>query len=89
MSGKDRIGSGFEGNLGFQPGVQYSVLIAMLQDAEFLQVVWNTDDPSQYIVSREFMDSSWNDVDMSLYIGNGEGIAYVDNYREIQFSGAK
>ncbi|MFT3893481.1 MAG: toll/interleukin-1 receptor domain-containing protein [Anaerolineales bacterium] len=89
MIGKDKIGNSFEGNLEIQPGVPYSVFIAMLPNAEFLQVMWNTDDPSQFTVSRESMDSSWSSVDMSLYIGNGEGIAYVDNYREIRFSGAK
>jgi hypothetical protein len=35
------------------------------------------------------MDSSWSDVDMTFYVGAGQGTVTLDNYREIQFSGAK
>jgi len=89
MNGKDKFGSEFSGNLDIQPGINYSALIAILPNAEFLEVVWNADDPSQSLVYRETMDSSWLDVDMSLYIGIGEGTVQVDNYREIKFSGSK
>lgn len=87
--GKNIIGHDFSGDLNLQPGTNYSVLIAILPNAEFLEVVWETDDASHQIVARETMDSSWSNTEMNFYVGAGQGSVTLDNYREIQFSGAK
>ena len=82
-------GAGFSGNLTLQPGTNYSALIAILPNAEFLQVIWDPNDPSGSLSYREQMDQSWLGMNWDFYVQAGKGTILLDNFREIKFSGAK
>lgn len=87
--GSDVIGNPFTGDLLLEPDTDYSLLIAILPDAEFLQLVWNPDNPAEYLLYREQMNAAWIDLEYFLYAASGDGTLLLDNYREIRFSGGK
>lgn len=82
-------GNGFSGNLTLEPETNYSVLTAILPNAEFLQVIWDPTDPSSFLSYREEMDQSWLDLTWIYFVQAGAGTIQLDNYMEIQFSGVR
>lgn len=82
-------GSGFSGDLTLQPDTTYSAFIAILPNTEFMQVIWDPNDPSGILSYREKMDQSWLGLNLTFFIQAGKGTIRFDNYREIKFSGAR
>lgn len=87
--GGNTNGSGFSGNLILEPDKTYSLFIAILPDAEFMQVIWDPSDPSKSLSYREAMNQAWSGINWTFYIQAGSGTIHFDNFREITFSGAK
>ena len=87
--GGNTDGTGFSGNLTLEPDTDYSVLIAILPNAEYLEVIWDPSDPSKALSYREKMDQTWLNLNLTFFIQAGNGTIRLDNYREISFSSAK
>jgi len=85
----DRGGTHLEGNLELNPGDTYTLLIAILPDGEFLEAIWNPSNPTEALSVRKKMDESWVEIPWTFWIGVYRGTIQFDNFKEIQFSGAK
>lgn len=79
----------FSGDLTLEPDTNYSILIAVLPNAEFLEVIWNPSDPAQSFSYREKMDQTWTDVNWTFFVQAGGGTTRFDNFKEITFSSAQ
>jgi len=69
--------------------MSYSLLIAILPNGEFLEVLWDVPDPSKNISYRETMDQAWAGLNWAYFLQAGSGTTSFDNFQVIQFSGAK
>ena len=85
----DHGGANLSGNLTLQPGTTYSLLIAILPNGEFLEVIWNPSFSSETLIYREKFDETWAGLTWSLWIGVNQGTIQLDNFNEIGFSSAK
>ena len=85
----DRGGTHLEGNLELKPGDTYTLLIAILPDGEFLEAIWSPSNPAESLSVRKKMDESWVEIPWTFWIGIYTGTIQFDNFKEIQFSGAK
>jgi len=85
----DRGGTHLEGNLELKPGDTYTLLMAILPDGEFLEAIWNPSNPTEALSVRKKMDESWVEIPWTFWIGVYRGTFQFDNFKEIQFSGAK
>jgi serine/threonine protein kinase len=85
----DHGGAKFSGNLTFEPGVNYSFLIAILPNGELLEAVWNPSNSSETLFYREQFDESWSGLTWTLWIGVNQGTVQFDNFNQISFSSAK
>ena len=89
MGKEDHGGAKFSGSLTFEPGVNYSFLMAILPNGELLEAVWNPSDTSETLFYREKFDESWAGLTWTLWIGVNQGTVQFDNFNQISFSGAK
>jgi hypothetical protein len=87
--GKTLFANNLHGNLVLHPDTTYTVLMAILEDREFLAVVWNKSDPAKTLYYREKLGSSWADLSYTLSIGANKGTILFNNYQEIKFDSAK
>ena len=79
----------FTGSLTLEADTTYSYLIAVLDDGEFLQVIWDSSNPSQTLSFRDRFDPSWSRLGLTFFVQAGAGQIRFDNFREIGFGGAK
>jgi hypothetical protein len=89
MRGAEDASGGYSGNLTMESDTTYVLLLAVLPDAELLQVIWNPANPEEAIIYRKTMDTTWLGLDLTLFIQGDAGTVQVDNYRELTFSGGK
>ncbi len=85
----DHGGENFSGNLTLEPGSNYSLLLAILPNGEFLEVIWDPSVSSETLIYREKFDETWAGLTWSLWIGVNQGTIQLDNFNEIRFSSAK
>ena len=86
---KDYGGAILSGNLELQPGRTYSLLIAILPNGEFLEVIWDPSNPSETLSYREKIDETWTGLTWTIWIGVNQGTIQFDNFNQIRFGGAK
>lgn len=86
---QDYGGANLSGNLTLQPGRTYSLLIAVLPQGEFLEVIWDPSNPSETLSYREKVDESWDELTWTLWIGVNQNTIQFDNFQKISFSSAK
>ena len=86
---QDQGGASLSGNLTLQPGSTYSLLIAILPNGEFLEMIWDPSNLSETLIYREQIDESWDGLTWTLWIGVNQDTIQFDNFNKIQFSGAK
>jgi serine/threonine protein kinase len=85
----DHGGANLPGNLRFEPGISYSILIAILPEGELLQAIWNPSNISEALFYREKFDESWAGLSWTFWIGVNTGTIQFDNFHAIRFSSAK
>ena len=85
---QDYGGANLPGNLTLQPGTTYSLLIAVLPNGEFLEVIWDPNS-SETLSHRETIDESWDGLTWTLWIGVNQDTIQFDNFEKISFSSAK
>ncbi|MCI0610441.1 MAG: toll/interleukin-1 receptor domain-containing protein [Anaerolineae bacterium] len=85
----DQGGANLSGNLTLEPGRTYSLLIAILPDGEFLEVIWEPSNSSETLIYREQFDETWAGLTWTLWIGGNQGTIQIDNFNKIRFSSAK
>lgn len=88
-AGKDDLGGeNLTENFKLQPETNYSLVMAILPDGEFLVAIWNPSDPLTTIYHREKKDDTWTKLTWGLWIQADSGTIHFDNFKEIKFSGA-
>lgn len=85
---QDYGGVNLSGNLTLQSGRTYSLLIAVLPNGEFLEVIWDPNS-SETLSHRETIDESWDGLTWTLWIGVNQNAIQFDNFEKISFSSAK
>ena len=89
-AGKNGLGGArLSGNFLPKPDTNYSLLMAILPNGEFLGVIWNPSDPSKTIYYREKFDEKWSNLTWRFALGADKGTILFDNYREIIFDSVK
>jgi hypothetical protein len=87
--GKDYVPGEFMGELAFESDTTYSILIAVLPDGNFLQVIWNTSDPEEIIEYQGSFGDTWAGLPWTFLAQASTGTISFDNFQEISFSGTK
>ncbi len=72
-----------------KPDTNYSLLMALLPNGEFLGVIWDPSDPSETIFYREKIGKNWSNLTWTFAIGADRGAILFDNFREITFDSVK
>ena len=85
----DLGGTKLSGNLALEPGKSYSLLIAILPDGEFLEVIWDPSNSLEGMSHREKFDETWAGLTWIFYVAVNHGTVQFDNFQEIDFSSAK
>ncbi|RIK28611.1 MAG: hypothetical protein DCC56_15915 [Anaerolineae bacterium] len=89
-SGITSLGGEFiPGDLALKPDTDYSLLIAIIPDGEFLVVVWRPSDPSKTLYYREQIGKNWSNLFWNFGIAVDSGTFKLDNFRELKFDSAK
>jgi hypothetical protein len=89
-AGKSALGGAIlPGNLVLQPDTNYSLMLAIIPNGEFLAVIWKPADPSKNIFYRERIGKSWSSLTWRMGFAINGGTLGLDNYREFQFDTAK
>jgi len=87
--GENYIWEEFLGDLVFKSNRTYTILIALLPDEEFLEVVWDASNPSDALAYRKNFDEIQTGSAWTFWIQANKGTILFDNFREIKFSNAK
>ncbi|NJC98460.1 MAG: hypothetical protein C3F07_19960 [Anaerolineales bacterium] len=87
--GREFVWGDFSGNLNFEPGMTYSILIAVLPGGELLEVTWDLSNPASRLEYRKSFGEDQAGLAWTFLIQAVNGILYIDNFREIQFGGLK
>jgi len=89
-AGKNGLGGArLSGNFSPKPDTNYSLLMALLPNGEFLGVIWDPSDPSETIFYREKIGKNWSNLTWTFAIGADRGAILFDNFREITFDSVK
>jgi hypothetical protein len=89
-AGKNGLGGArLPGNFLPKPDTNYSLLMALLPNGEFLAVIWDLSDPSKTILYREKIGKNWSNLNWVFAIGADKGTILFDNFREIAFDSVK
>ena len=75
------IGSNFI----LKSNTDYSILLAPLQDGDFIVIIWNPLDPSKSITYRRYMGNEWSNNDWIFRVGVENGTIEFDNYLEFKY----
>jgi hypothetical protein len=73
------------GNLAWNPGTWYYLLLAIGREGELVARVWLRDDPSQESEYRQMLGGAWSGHEWRFEISANEGKVYLDSYTEISF----
>ena len=76
------------GDLVFEPDKTYTLLIAILSNGEFLELVWEASNPASTFEYRKSFGTSYADSPWAFWIQSPKGRILFDNFHEIKFSGA-
>ena len=82
-------GENLPGNFELSPETDYSLLVAIIPDGEFLMVIWEASDPSNVIFYRETIGKNWSNLTWDLGFSVNKGILLIDNYKVLTFDVAK
>lgn len=82
-------GAPLSGSFSLKADTVYSLLIAILSDAEFAVAVWDPADPSDVLFLRTEKDSTWIGSNWIFYVQANKGTITFDSYKEITFSNSK
>ena len=85
----DLGGAKLSGDLTLESVTTYSLLIAILPNGEFVEIVWNPSDTSKTMYDHEKLDATWAGRTWTFNLKANQGTILFDNFREIKFSGAK
>lgn len=77
------------GNLTVQPETLYTFALLIGSDGEFLVLIWDAQDPSQYLSSHERIGTSWSGRTWTFRLGANNGTTTFDNFRIISFDHIK
>lgn len=89
-SGKNALGGEYlPGDLDLQSDTDYSLLMAVIPNGEFLVVIWKPSDPSKTNYYREEIGKNWSNLTWVFGIAIDRGTITLDNFREIKFDSAK
>lgn len=82
-------GETIPGDLVLQPDTNYSLIMAVIPDGEFLTTIWEPSDPSKVKYYHEKIGKNWSNLIWDFGIGVKTGTVLVDNYRGIEFHSIK
>ncbi len=82
-------GANLSGNFSPKPDTNYTLMMALLPNGEFLGVIWDPSDPTKTIFYREKIGKNWSGLTWRFAIGADSGTILFDNYREIKFDSVK
>jgi hypothetical protein len=77
------------GNLDTRPDTWYSILMAIGEDAEFLAVIWDPEDPSKNLVYNETINEKWIGKTWKFHFGANKGTINIDNFGKFSFEAIK
>ena len=76
------------GNLAFNKGTWYSLLMAVGEGGNFLALIWDPTDPQKNLQYRTVMEN-WRDIRWTFRIQLNTGAVLFDDFQEIQFDRIK
>ncbi len=88
-AGQQLFSGRLNGNLTVQPEIQYTFALLIGSDGEFLILVWDPNDPNQYLSSYEKIGTSWSGRTWTFRLGADGGITKFDNFRIVSFDHIK
>lgn len=88
FSGASGIGfNSLGGALTLSSGTWYYLLLAVDEEADFLALVWDHDNPSRQTEYRRKFDDTWTGRSWEFQIGVNKGSVYIDSFTHLSFSG--
>lgn len=90
IDGQNDIGGeNISGDFKLQPNKDYSLLLAVLPEGEFLLVIWNPKEPSEPIFYKERFGEDWAGLGWVFRLQAEQGAISLDNFYQIAFNGLK
>lgn len=88
--GTEMLGNGYlPGNFAPQPETWYYTFLAVDAQANFMAVIWEPSNPSNYIYYRETLGTKWDDLQWEFVIGANKGSINIDDVILFSFDGFK
>jgi serine/threonine protein kinase len=88
--GAEMLGNGYlPGNFAPLPGTWYYTFLAVDPQANFMAVIWEPSNPSNYIYYRETLGTKWDDLQWEFVISANKGTINVDDVILFSFDGFK
>lgn len=89
-AGSNALGGAIlSGNFSPKPDTNYTLLMSLLPNGEFLGVIWDPSDSTKTIFYREKIGKNWSKLTWRFSIGADKGTIVFDNFREITFDSVK
>jgi hypothetical protein len=78
-----------QGNFKPKPETWYNLMIVISKNGEFLEAVWEPDNPTQILTYREQLGEKWAERTWRFSIGANLGNVWIDDFSEIIFDKIK
>lgn len=82
-------GETIPGDLVLRPGKNYSLMMAVIPNGEFITIIWEPADPSKTKYYHEKIGKNWSHLSWDFGIAAKTGTLSVDNYQKIKFDSIK
>ena len=82
-------GETIPGDLVLHPDTNYSLVLSVIPDGEFLMMIWEPSNPIKTKYYHEKIGKNWSDLTWDFGIAAKTGTVLVDNYQEIKFDSIK
>lgn len=82
-------GETIPGDLILKPDSNYSLMMVIIPDGEFLTVIWEPSNPSKISYYHEKIGKNWSDLPWGFSIAAKSGAFFVNEYQEITFDSIK
>ncbi|HNE05486.1 MAG TPA: endonuclease/exonuclease/phosphatase family protein, partial [Anaerolineales bacterium] len=78
-------GKNLNGNFKPKPETWYNLMIVISKNGEFLEAVWEPNDPSQVVTYHEQLGEKWTGLTWRFSVGANTGNVLIDDFSEIIF----
>lgn len=82
-------GKNLNGNFKPKPETWYNLMIVISKNGEFLEAVWEPNDPTQVVTYHEQLGEKWTGLTWLFSIGANTGTVLIDDFSEIVFDKIK